>query len=133
MSRILVIEDDFAVKLGLQYLLENCGYQVDLAENARLALEKLRQSSYDLAIVDLRLPDETGQIDEEAGIKILEQMEELYPALPAIVLTISTDQAAIIACQQLSNCKAYEQKDVDPPKFKDKVKRVLSGKPVEAH
>ncbi|HKQ05957.1 MAG TPA: response regulator [Blastocatellia bacterium] len=128
MSKILVVEDDFGAKQGFKYLLEDYGHEVDLAENVRLALEKLAQSSYDLAIVDLILPDEAGEMVGDAGIQLLQRMEQLWPALPAVVVTTRLDPAALSACQQISNCKAYMTKDPNPTQFTEKVEQLLAGK-----
>jgi two-component system response regulator VanR len=61
MSRILVVEDALDICTGLQFLLEDAGYEVALARNAHEALALLAKSSYDLAVVDLRMPDEAGR------------------------------------------------------------------------
>jgi CheY-like chemotaxis protein len=127
MSRILVVEDEFPIRLGLQYLLEDAGYEVALARNAHEALELLTRSSYDLAVVDLRMHDETGRLDEDAGIELLRQMETQYATLPAIALTVRDDQEAIHACQQLSNIKEHVVKDPNPVRLKGLVEKLLSS------
>jgi len=129
MTRILVIDDDGHIRLGLQYLLESWGYEVHLAKNAREALDCLRHYSCELAMVDLLLPNEFGEESYEEGIKILIQMSELYPTLPAIVLTaLGDDQEVMNACQQISNCKAYLGKEPNPDKVKKAVEEVLPPK-----
>ena len=125
MSRILVVEDEYPVRLGLQYLLEGAGYEVALAQNAHEAWELLANSSYDLAVVDLRMPDETGWLDEDSGIKLLRRMETQYATLPAIALTVRDDPEAIRACQQLSNVKEYVVKDPNPVRLKGLVERLM--------
>lgn len=127
MSRILVVEDEFPVRLGLQYLLEDAGYEVTLARNAHEALELLAKSRYDLAVVDLRMPDETGWLDEDAGIKLLRRMETQYATLPAIALTVRDDPEAIRACQQLRNVKEYVVKDPNPVRLKGLVEKLLGS------
>jgi DNA-binding NtrC family response regulator len=59
-ARILVVDDepDFAKMVGR--VLKQAGYKVDEAVTARKAMELQRQHAYDLAVVDLRMPEMTG-------------------------------------------------------------------------
>lgn len=60
MDRILVVEDEPAVAMGLTYALAAGGYNVQLAETGRDALEKVADQPPDLFVLDLRLPDMDG-------------------------------------------------------------------------
>jgi len=61
MARILIIDDNDAILHVLKRVLEKHGYKVDDAGTGREALEKITTTFYDLAIVDLNLPDINGQ------------------------------------------------------------------------
>ena len=56
---ILLVEDDANLALGVEYALKNEGYSVSIASNVSKAKELLGQS-YDLALLDVMLPDGTG-------------------------------------------------------------------------
>jgi len=56
LRRILVVEDDRNSREGLQGLLSVGGHRVDTAADGWEALERIKQGSYELAIVDLDLP-----------------------------------------------------------------------------
>jgi len=58
--RILIIEDDAVIASGLVYALENEGFTVAHANNAAHARKAVDEHKYDLAIVDIGLPDGTG-------------------------------------------------------------------------
>ena len=58
--RILVVDDERAIREHLKLLLERDGFEVDLAETGRAALAKARSGPYGLLITDLRLPDMGG-------------------------------------------------------------------------
>jgi CheY-like chemotaxis protein len=118
-----VVEDEFAVRLGLQYLLEDEGYGVELARDSGEAKDLLAQTSYDLAIVDLRMPIENGTLDEDAGIDLLQWIERNHTALPVIVLTVRDDPEAIQACRSIKNVKEYVVKDPNP----STLRRVVGG------
>jgi CheY-like chemotaxis protein len=56
LRRILVVEDDVNSREGLRGLLSAGGYRVDTAADGWQALERIKQETYELAIVDLDLP-----------------------------------------------------------------------------
>ena len=59
-ARILLIDDDESVRKTISKALEKAGYKVDTAENGTEALEKTRAKFYNLALIDIRLPDMEG-------------------------------------------------------------------------
>lgn len=129
MSRILIVEDDFCVRLGLQFLLKDMGHEVVLARYPGEVWRLPSLADFELAIVDLVMPDETGALDEEAGVKLLKQLQERVPMLPAIVLSVRDDCAALQACHQIGNVREYLFKDPDPFRLKAVVSGILSTGP----
>ena len=57
---ILIVDDDISILRSLSRVLEKNGYATDTAETATEALDKLRSRRYDLAIIDVILPDMKG-------------------------------------------------------------------------
>lgn len=60
MNRLLFVEDDSSIILGLQYTLEQAGYDVDTYKNAITALQAAKNNTYDLFLFDISLPDHDG-------------------------------------------------------------------------
>lgn len=60
-ARLLIIDDEPAIRTSLQAYLSDLDYIADGAESAEQAIGLLRDSSYDLLIVDLRLPGMSGE------------------------------------------------------------------------
>ena len=77
---ILVMEDDLNVAKGLEMVLSEEGYSVNLAGTGELAMEAFRQKRFDLLVADLRLPD----ID---GMEVIKQVKEAKPETEVIVIT----------------------------------------------
>ena len=77
---ILVMEDELSVAKGLEMILSEEGYRVDLADTGRLAMEAFKQKRFDLLVADLRLPD----ID---GMEVIKQVKEAKPETEVIVIT----------------------------------------------
>jgi DNA-binding response OmpR family regulator len=78
--RILVIEDDELVASGLKQGLTQAGYTVDLVGSAEAAVEALHDGAFDLALVDIGLP----QAD---GLTLVRHLRAQGNTLPILVLT----------------------------------------------
>src|SRR5215471_14521973 len=59
-GKILVIDDEADIREGLELLLISEGYTVDTAQNGREGIHKLETATYDLALLDLMMPDMSG-------------------------------------------------------------------------
>jgi len=79
-ARILVVDDDESIRKTLAAILEDKGYIVDTAENGREAIEKSNSKFYNLALIDIRLPD-------MEGTKLLTAMKETTPKMVKIIIT----------------------------------------------
>ena len=60
MSRVLVVDDDDAVRLSCCRALEDAGYQVESAVDGNKAIEVLRETPVDVMITDIIMPDKEG-------------------------------------------------------------------------
>ena len=82
MPKILVVDDDRAVQTMLVDLLEERGYEVDTARNGRQALERLREASFELLLLDVLIPHVNG-------FQLLEQVrgEDALKELPVIMMS----------------------------------------------
>ncbi|WP_136798421.1 sigma-54-dependent transcriptional regulator [Desulfosediminicola ganghwensis] len=78
--RILLVEDELAMRIGMQQTLSTAGYEVDAYEDAESALQTLRSVSFELLITDVRLPG-------MSGFDLLDQVHELYPNMGTILIT----------------------------------------------
>jgi excisionase family DNA binding protein len=89
--RVLVVDDEAAIRDLLSKTLALAEYDVDLAPDGRTALERLRIIPYDLLITDLKMPG----ID---GLAVIREGRRLKPDIPVIIITgFSTEASAIEA------------------------------------
>ena len=89
--RILVVDDEAAIRDLLSKTLALAEYDVDLAPDGRTALERLRLIPYDLLITDLKMPG----ID---GLTVVREARRLKADIPVIIITgFSTEASAIEA------------------------------------
>jgi DNA-binding NtrC family response regulator len=60
LKKILIIDDDTYILKSFSIVLTKKGFEVETAETGKQALEKLKQSSFDVALIDISLPDMKG-------------------------------------------------------------------------
>ncbi len=71
--RILVIDDDKSILRTFTRILQKNGYEIDVAETGKEAIEKSKKAHYDLALIDIRLPDMDGT---DLLVKIQQTMKD---------------------------------------------------------
>ncbi len=83
--RILVADDQADIILALEVLLKKEGYEVRSASSPAEALKALRESSFDLMLMDLNYSRKANSVQE--GIDLLTRTEQIDPLLPVVVMT----------------------------------------------
>jgi DNA-binding response OmpR family regulator len=78
--RILIVDDDETIRKSITTVLEEKGYLVDTAENGRAAIRKSEKEVYNLALIDIRLPDMDG-------VQLLTALKETAPKMVKIIIT----------------------------------------------
>jgi DNA-binding response OmpR family regulator len=79
-KRILIVDDDTEILSSLRGILEFKGYYVDTAVNGREAIEKSKKEYYNLALLDIKLPD-------MEGTDLLTKMHRATPKMMKLMLT----------------------------------------------
>ena len=80
MGKLLIVDDDLSILRVLKMRLESEGYQVEVASEIEAAKYLAAINEYELAILDLKLPDGNG-------IDLMKSIHEVDPGLPVIILT----------------------------------------------
>jgi len=79
-KRILVVDDDETILKSFKEILESRGYLVETAKTGLEALEKSEDQHYDLALLDIKLPD-------IEGTELLVEMHEGTPRMMKVMVT----------------------------------------------
>jgi DNA-binding response OmpR family regulator len=121
-KKILVVDDDLYLVLGMIPRLRACGYAVISAPDAVSALWLAHKESPDLIILDLGLP-------AADGFEVLEQMREQpgISSIPVIVLS-AREPLGNKQCALDRNAAAYFQKPPDGKQFLNAIRHAL-GEP----
>ena len=108
-DKILIVDDDDALRESIVSILESEGYVLDAAKSGREAEVKIQNHNYNLALLDIRLPDMTG-------IELLSKINECAPRMKKIILTGFPDtETAIKSVNEKAD--AYLVKPFDPDKL----------------
>ena len=83
-EKILVVDDEEAIREVVSTLLEAQGYRVTIAENGRKGLEAFRRDTFDLVLSDIVMP-------EMDGMKLLSELRQDDPDVPVIMVTAMHD------------------------------------------
>ncbi len=79
-ARILIVDDDASIRATFSAILEEEGYVVDTAENGEEAIKKSNSQFFNLALIDIRLPD-------MEGTRLLTALKQGVPSMIKIIVT----------------------------------------------
>jgi len=117
--RILVVDDEFSIRISLGDLLRRDGYQVEVAESAESALEMLKAQSFDLLMVDVKMPGMDG-------LEMLERVKEDDPDTTVVMMTAYGSIDSAVQAMKLSAID-YVVKPFDPLKIGTLVKQLFKN------
>ncbi|MFO0875781.1 MAG: PAS domain S-box protein [Gemmataceae bacterium] len=123
-GHILIAEDNPDNQRILTYILTRLGLQVEVAENGRIALERILAGSFDLVFMDIQMP-------ELDGCSVTQHVRRHGCTLPIIALTAHAMQDDMDRCMR-AGCSAYLSKPLDVKKLVDCLATFLPGKPAPA-
>lgn len=122
-KNILVVDDEIKIVEVISLYLKNEGYEVVFAANGREAIDKYKSNDIDLIILDLMLPDISGE-------DVCKEIREISD-VPIVMLTAKTDESSILNGYSLGS-DDYITKPFSPKQLVAKVnalfKRVIKIK-----
>jgi DNA-binding NtrC family response regulator len=119
LARILVVDDDETIRTTMKAILEDEGYLVDLASTGEEAIQLTMKKTYNVALLDIRLPD-------MEGVELLKLMRDSVPRTRKVMVTgYPSMQNAIAALNKSAD--AYLLKPIDIEKLLNLVKEQLES------
>lgn len=116
-EKILVVDDEDIIRESLSYILKKEKYDVEEAANGRIAFDMLKETSYDLVITDIEMP-------EMKGIELLDEIKKLNLQTNTIVITAYGSMETAIAALR-SGASDYILKPVEFDELLFKVKKLF--------
>jgi CheY-like chemotaxis protein len=120
--RILLCEDNKVNQRVATRMLETLGHHVTIAADGRAAVDHFRQSSFDVVLMDLMMPEVDGV---EATLRIRELEEPGAPRVPIVALTASAFREDIERCRK-AGMDGFLSKPFVRQSLVDEVARVLT-------
>jgi DNA-binding NtrC family response regulator len=120
LSNVLVIDDDEETRNLFSTVLTVAGYLVEAAENGKQAIKMCKKGPFDIALIDIELPD-------IKGIELLKTLRELQPKMVKIIVT---GHPSIENAVKSLNEKAdgYLLKPVNITEMLEMIKKILTEK-----
>ncbi|MGD9279612.1 MAG: sigma-54 dependent transcriptional regulator, partial [Desulfobacterales bacterium] len=114
---VLVVDDDSAHRTMLRTLIDGWGYAVSEADDGSTAIEKIKETAFDLVLMDVRMV-------KISGLEALETIKALNPAIPVIIMTAySSVETAVKALKQ--GAHDYLTKPLDFDKMRLTIDRAM--------
>jgi len=117
MTRILVIEDEPGIALGLETDLKLEGYDVEVARDGETGLRRAREGAFDLILLDVMLP-------RKDGFAVCREIRRARLPVSIIVLTAKTHEAEKVLGLELG-ADDYVTKPFSPLELRARIKAVL--------
>lgn len=127
MKKIIIADDHFAIRAGIQHLLKNEFPDVQFGEatNAREIIEMINGSNWDLLILDINLPGRDG-------FDILKQLRDEKRSIPVLVFSMHKEE--IVAVRALkAGASGYLSKDAADVELPRAVGQLLAGRKYITH
>ena len=117
--KVLVVDDDPAVRKSIDRVLTGKGYAVITAENGEEALHKLNEEKYDLVYTDIRMPG-------LSGLEVAEQVKARKPWTPVVIITGYGTEAAE-ARAKAAGVSSFMHKPLSPAMIEDSARDALAA------
>ncbi|MBV6396109.1 MAG: Alkaline phosphatase synthesis transcriptional regulatory protein PhoP [Anaerolineales bacterium] len=117
-GRILIIDDEAALRQTLARILQRAGHTVSTAESGALGLSLLANTAFDLVHLDIRMPDMNG-------LEILKTIHASHPELPVILFTAQPDLNSALEALRLG-ASDYLLKPLQPEVLLERTRAALA-------
>jgi DNA-binding response OmpR family regulator len=117
MARILVVEDDSAIAMGLEDDLTLEGYEIEIAKDGQTGTARARDGDFDLVLLDVMLP-------KKDGFEVCRELRRGGCKIPIIMLTAKTHDAEKVLGLEVG-ADDYVTKPFSPAELRARIKAVL--------
>ena len=122
--KILIVDDMVVNQLLAQTILEDIGFETEVATNGQFAIELLEKNNYDIILMDLQMPEMNGW---EATQYIRSNMKPPKATIPIIALTADVTKNNADKCKE-AGMDDYVSKPINETDLLDKIIRLVTEK-----
>lgn len=113
---ILVVDDDYEIRLGLEEILKEAGYNCKSCDTGQEALEKIKEELFHMLIVDLNLGD-------MEGVEVIKRAKEYFPETMTILITGAPSVESVVGALKSGTFDYI----IKPLHFEDVLARIKIG------
>ncbi|MGE5804423.1 MAG: response regulator [Ignavibacteria bacterium] len=113
--KVLIVEDEKGLRLGAKRLLQGEGYNVTVAENGTEGVALGTSAEFDLAVIDLKMPD----LD---GIDVMKEIVKIFPNTICFIVTAYASYDTAIEAAKLG-AYSYIPKPFNPPELLEQLRK----------
>ena len=124
MPRILIVEDEPSISFGLDLDLKTEGYDVEVVEDGEAAVQRGREATFDLIVLDLMLP-------KKDGFEVCRELRHAGVRTPILMLTARTQEAEKVMGLDLG-ADDYVTKPFSPKELRARIRALLRRSTEEA-
>ena len=117
--RILLVDDESAIRRALRPPLVELGFQVVEASRGEEALQMLRAGSFDVVLLDVHMPD-------GGGLAVLRAVNKEQPGVKFLALSVSDAAEDVIAVVR-AGARGYVTKNIEGPELVEAIVRTAAG------
>src|ERR1700757_70649 len=122
-GKLLIVDDEMSVRDSLAKWFAEEGYEVGMAESANEALTRVAETTFDVALVDIKMRGTDG-------IELQRRLHEIYPDMLVIIMTgYASVETAVAALK--NGAYDYVNKPLDPDEIAHQVQKALSHRKVQ--
>ena len=122
-ANILIVDDDVEIRKMLLQILNDEGYSVEAVERGKQALKMCKKGPFDVALVDINLPD-------IEGVELIKKLKHIQPNMIRVIITghPSVDNAVKAVNEKAD---AYVIKPINPVELLEKIRTLIKEKETE--
>jgi DNA-binding response OmpR family regulator len=125
MKSILVVDDNDEIRTGLARVLANAGYIAEQADSGKAAVKKSRERRFDVALVDLVMPD-------MSGIAVIDDLKRYSPQTKVIMVTAFSTVGSVVEAVK-KGAMDYVLKPFRVDELLNIIKRIIEESKVEEY
>jgi two-component system, NtrC family, nitrogen regulation response regulator NtrX len=118
LAKILIVDDESSIRRAFKSVLEQEPYEIDEAFDGIDCLEKLKQKSYNIIFMDIKMP-------RKDGVETLEEVTQLYPNIPVVMISGNSDIKVAVKCMR-QGAADYMVKPFDINQLYNNIKNALN-------
>lgn len=128
MHKILIVDDDYAIRELYKYVFMDRGYQVETAKNGREGLDRVNSFKPDCMVIDISMPEMSGA---EFARQLSDGRLQRTNRIPFVILTGDSQHDITLQYDFNGNpaCKAFFSKLASPDTVVRKIETILENSP----